>query len=300
LAHETQLRGYWVDPSTGLIWTAKDNGKDVNWHDAMKYCRDLSKSGYSNWRLPTIDELFGIYHRGAEAHERLGNGELYTQHVKGNVFLTGAQWSSSQPLDDRGRTSDFAWYYDFINGRRDKEDASRFSGRFADQGRRALCVRHSDVPMAPQSSTEDQSLAQETRARGYWVDPSTKLMWPAKDTGKDVTWSQARNYCRDLRLAGYSDWRLATLDELGSLVVTSVYMAQRAGNTEYVFIGGNRDVRGSLYLTGDSWSSNREIDRFGHPYGPGWFFDFRTSQPSYDLQLFRNTKHVLCVRRPGE
>jgi hypothetical protein len=149
---------------------------------------------------------------------------------------------------------------------------------------------------------EKERLARETQARGYWIDPSTKLMWAGTDNGKDVTWGQARKYCRDLRLAGYSDWRLATLDELETLVDRSTNAPERVGNTEYVLIavGGDRDVRGSVHLTGDSWSGNRELDRFGHPYGPGWFFDFRTSKPSYDLQLLRNTKRVLCVRRSGE
>jgi hypothetical protein len=135
---------------------------------------------------------------------------------------------------------------------------------------------------------------QETEVRGYWVDPSTGLMWAGKDNGKAVIWSKAVSYCRDLRLAGYSDWRLATLDELASLVDNKA--PERAGNTETVYINIGPHVKGNLLLTGNSWSSNRELDRFGHPYGPGWFFDFITSKPSYDLQLFRNTKYALCVR----
>jgi hypothetical protein len=111
-----------------------------------------------------------------------------------------------------------------------------------------------------------------------------------------VNWHKAENYCRNLRLEGHSDWRLATLDELASLVDKSAPASEKAGNTETVSINLGSDVRGGLSLTGDPWSSNREIDRFGHPYGPGWFFDFRTSKPSYDLQSFRNTKYALCVR----
>lgn len=148
-----------------------------------------------------------------------------------------------------------------------------------------------------QSSTEDRGLAQETQVRGYWVDPSTGLMWAGKDNGKDVTWGKAKKYCHDLRLDGRSDWRLATLDELASLVDRRAPTSERVGNTETTYIDLGRHVKGNLLLTGDPWSSNRELDRFGHPYGPGWFFNFTTSKPSYDLQLFRNTKYALCVRR---
>jgi hypothetical protein len=156
------------------------------------------------------------------------------------------------------------------------------------------------ITASSQSTIQDRSLAQETQARGYWVDPSTGLMWAGKDNGKDVTWRQATKYCHDLRLAGHSDWRLATLDELASLVDKSASTPERAGNTETLSINGGRHVRGNLSLTGDPWSSNRDKDRFGHPYGDGDFFDFVYSKPSGDLPYFRNTKYALCVRRSGE
>jgi hypothetical protein len=146
---------------------------------------------------------------------------------------------------------------------------------------------------------EEQRLAQTTQSLGYWVDPSTGLMWAAKDNGEAVTWHKAFNYCRNLRLAGFSDWRLGTLDELASLVDKSALASERVGNTETFYINVGRHVRGNLSLTGDPWSSNREIDRFGHPYGDGSFFDFINSKPSGDLPYFRNTKYALCVRRSG-
>jgi hypothetical protein len=64
-----------------------------------------------------------------------------------------------------------------------------------------------------QSSTEPRA----SQMREHWTDPSTGLMWAGKDNGKDVSWNKATKYCRDLRLAGYSDWRLATRAELGAI-----------------------------------------------------------------------------------
>jgi len=292
----TQVGLYWSDPSTGLVWAGNDHGKDVNWKQATQYCHELSLAGYSTWTLPTIEELEGIYESGARSPGEISRSTehpAYTHNfaVKGALFLSGDPWSSSGTDDATGAPVKSAWSLDFNRGSRIANQVTLTIGK------RALCVRRPDVLMSPLSATEDQRLAQETQARGYWVDVSTGLMWAGRDSGKDVTWGQAKNYCRDLRLAGYSDWRLATLDELGSLV------RQRASDTNQIgnmFIGGHRDVRGNLHLDGDSWSSNRELDRFGHPYGMGWFFDFRTSEPSFDLQLWRNTKRVLCVRRPGK
>jgi Protein of unknown function (DUF1566) len=143
-AQESQVRAYWTDPSTGLMWAGKDNGKDVNWHKATNYCRDLRLAGYSDWRLATIDELQGIYDKNANAPGLAGkhNDEPFTFHVKGNLFLTGDPWSSSQRRDDRGHPNGLAWYFDFYNGVRNDDDAG-FTGRFANHRMRALCVRRS-------------------------------------------------------------------------------------------------------------------------------------------------------------
>jgi hypothetical protein len=77
------------------MWAGKDNGKDVNWKNAVKYCRALRLAGYSDWRLGTLGELEGIYDKNANAPGLMGpsgKGTASTGHVKGNLFLTGDQW----------------------------------------------------------------------------------------------------------------------------------------------------------------------------------------------------------------
>ncbi len=49
-----------ADTEAGLMWAADDNGKDINWHDAKKYCESC-RGGYTDWRMPTLDELEGLY-----------------------------------------------------------------------------------------------------------------------------------------------------------------------------------------------------------------------------------------------
>jgi len=144
-AQETGARDYWTDPSTGLMWVGKDNGRDVSWKGAVKYCRNLRLAGYSDWRLATLSELEGIYDKNVNAPglARLGGparGSDFTWHVKGSLFLTGNQWSSSQRIDDRGRPNGYAWYFDFNEGR-SNDDPTGWPYPFV--GRRALCVRSS-------------------------------------------------------------------------------------------------------------------------------------------------------------
>ncbi|MCX5846264.1 MAG: SUMF1/EgtB/PvdO family nonheme iron enzyme [Deltaproteobacteria bacterium] len=50
-----------LDMRTNLMWAAGDNGADINWRGAKKYCENYRGGGYSDWRMPTQDELVGIY-----------------------------------------------------------------------------------------------------------------------------------------------------------------------------------------------------------------------------------------------
>lgn len=114
---------YWIDPATKLMWTKQDNGSDVNWIQAETYCESLRLGGYSNWRLPTIDELQAIY-----VPEWIVN----EQHIKGNIWLySESVWSST------GDASETALCFHFhIGERTSAQRAGPHNGH-------ALCVRQS-------------------------------------------------------------------------------------------------------------------------------------------------------------
>lgn len=48
--------GYIVDEETGVIWQEGDSGDTMRWNDSIAYCDDLSLAGFTDWRLPTINE----------------------------------------------------------------------------------------------------------------------------------------------------------------------------------------------------------------------------------------------------
>lgn len=50
-----------LDTRTNLMWAAKDNGSDINWANAKSYCENYRGGGYSNWRMPTLVEVAGLY-----------------------------------------------------------------------------------------------------------------------------------------------------------------------------------------------------------------------------------------------
>jgi uncharacterized caspase-like protein len=54
-----------LDTKTNLMWASKDNGSSINWANAKSYCENYGGGGYSDWRMPTQDELAGLYDRGS-------------------------------------------------------------------------------------------------------------------------------------------------------------------------------------------------------------------------------------------
>lgn len=267
------------------MWAGKDNGRDINWRKAMKYCDNLRSAGYSDWRLATIDELQGIYDKSAEAPGLAGkhDDEPSTFHVKGNLFLTGEALSSTPVRDDRGRPPEFGWYLNFSQGSPIYEKLSFTTGE------RALCVR---------STAAAISGAQPSAVRAYWIDPSTGLMWAGKDNGEDLNWHGAIKYCLDLRLAGYSDWRLATLHELQGIYDKN---AESPGENPRSHWHATEPmtfhVKGNLFLTGTQWTSTQLLDDRGEPSGYAWRFDFNEGFPFDGDELwFFTDKHALCVR----
>jgi hypothetical protein len=90
------------DTRTGLMWASKDNGKNINWANARTYCNNYTGGGHRDWRLPTQNELAGIYDKQQEKEYKSPNF----------ITLTGCcPWAS----ETRGsEAADFS----FVNGLR--------------------------------------------------------------------------------------------------------------------------------------------------------------------------------------
>jgi hypothetical protein len=121
----------WTDPATKLTWTRSDNAMDSTWQQAVDHCRSLQSGGAQTWRLPTIDELQTLYDKSQNV-----NG----YHVKGNLQLSGSEWSSTpNSIGERVSVASEteAWFYTFALGRRytTRPEINSFF--------RALCVRDS-------------------------------------------------------------------------------------------------------------------------------------------------------------
>lgn len=114
----------WKDNATGLTWATKDNGADVNQGQAKEYCTALRTGGFSDWRLPTIDELENLYDRNSKKENK----------IKGTIILGGSCIPSSS-LNPSGDVWNFCFSYG-------GKTLTRASGHGS--GGRALCVRKTE------------------------------------------------------------------------------------------------------------------------------------------------------------
>lgn len=63
---ENERANCFIDPQTGLMWAGNGNiaGKGMDWYEAMSWAENLNYAGYSDWRLPTVNELAVFAKRG--------------------------------------------------------------------------------------------------------------------------------------------------------------------------------------------------------------------------------------------
>jgi hypothetical protein len=98
-----------LDTQTNLMWAAKDNGRDIDWYSAQKYCENFRGGGYTDWRLPKKDELAELFDKSNPKHQAC--------FPKYEIYLTNLiDLSCCCPWAAEREDSDAA-YFNFDHGR---------------------------------------------------------------------------------------------------------------------------------------------------------------------------------------
>jgi len=118
-----------LDTKTNLMWAVRDNGKIINWAEAKYYCENYRGGDYTDWRMPTQDELAGLYDETKAYKSDCGDGK--DVHLKTELIRVRCGWVWAS--ETRG---DQAAYFLFYNAKRSWNSQSDVSYNF-----RALPVR---------------------------------------------------------------------------------------------------------------------------------------------------------------
>lgn len=207
-----------TDNVTGLMWQ-KNMGTKITYSNAVIKADTMTLGGYTDWRVPTIKELFSL--------------ALYTGRVQGITVITKFIDTTyfDQPIGDTTigeREIDAqTWSATHYKGLTMNGDSTLFGVNFVD-GRIKGYPKYQPGSgnTIPKSMYFRMVRGNATYGINDFVnnndgtisDSATGLMWQQADDGITRDWQNALSYAENLSLAGYSDWRLPNIKELNSIV----------------------------------------------------------------------------------
>lgn len=252
------------DLNTGLMWQQVPSSDDYTWQEAVDYCDNLELSGYDDWRIPSLKELFSI------SDFSLGWPYLNTDYfnlASGQVTKDEQFWSSNYYVGvtvEGGSASAFG--VNHVTGHI-KAYSAEASGPVG--GKYVRAVRGGDYGVNEYVDNGD----------GTITDHASSLMWAQADNGEGIDWEDALAYSEGSELAGYTDWRLPNVKELQGIVdYTRSPSATEAANvgpavsplfdcTPIVNEAGDDDY-------GYAWTSTSANFTSGEPYYYAWYVAF--------------------------
>ncbi len=258
-AYRDNGNGTISDLVTGLMWQ-KSPGEKKTHAKALAGVRACRLGGHSDWRLPTIKELYSLINFSGEDIDPEAKD---TSKLKPFIdtryfgFRYGEASRGERAIDSQFATSTI------YRGTTMRGNKTMFGVNFADgrikgypleRGRRGtatyfvLYVRGN--PSYGKNKFHDNG-------DGTVTDRATGLTWLKRDSGhlkagpkRDgrLDWEQALSWAEALEHAGHSDWRLPNAKELQSIVdYTRSPSATRSAAIDAVFsVTSIRDGRGEL------------------------------------------------------
>ena len=187
-----------LEVNTGLLWDNAHEDVCLNWKEAHEYVRalnDMHYLGKTGWRLPGREELrtLAVYNDAQPATDTTvfagSHADLY--------------WSGTADKTD----NDIAWGIYFGYGCSTPYPKTRRA--FV----RAVCAEDGSADPFTKPSKERFIVNSDKTV----TDTLTGLMWMQEETPL-LKQKEALVYCKELRLGGYDDWVMPSLNELATLI----------------------------------------------------------------------------------
>ena len=219
-AYQDNGDGTITDLNTGLMWQ-QDPGDKMTYDEAVKKASSFYLAGYSDWRLPTIKELYSLilfsgvdvssFTSAAGARPFIDTDYFvfeYGDINAGERIIDSQYISATKYVSTTMNKDETTFGVNFADGRIKGYGLKDPRGR----GDKTFYVRY-----VRGNSSYGMNDFQDN-GNGTITDNSTGLMWMQADSGKGMVWEDALGYCEHLEYAGYSDWRLPNAKELQFIV----------------------------------------------------------------------------------
>ncbi len=204
------------DLNTGLMWV-KARGQKMSWDNAVAGAAACRVGGYSDWRMPTIKELYSLINFDGGCAGTVANSRpyidtryfdfAYGDESQGVRIIDCQDWSATRYLGTTMGGNMTVFGVNFADGR-----IKGYPGAFPNGRGAQMYARY--VRGNPAYGRNDF----RDNGDGTITDRATGLMWQKADSGQGMNWQQALAFAAGFKLAGHSDWRLPNAKELQSIV----------------------------------------------------------------------------------
>jgi hypothetical protein len=206
------------DEVTGLTWQKSYDSDIYYWGASQAVANNLNKKkygGFSDWRLPTIKELYSLWN-ASTGWPWIDTNYFDITYSSEQDLSRAIFWSSTKYTGVLGNvTSD--------GHGESAGDELAFGVNFGTGHIKAYTIsagaKHS-VRCVRGNLAYGVNLFQNNND-GTISDLATGLMWPKADNGSGIDWEHALAYAQTQNKAnylGYNDWRLPNTKELQSLL----------------------------------------------------------------------------------
>lgn len=218
-----------TDNVTSLMWQKSpdtDEDGDIDASDKVTYsaavsgASKLSLGGYSDWRLPTIKELYslmdfnGIDPSGYSGSDTSGLVPFIDRDYFD--FAYGDTSANERIIDSQYASSNlYAANSSMLFG------VNFADGRIKGYGLTLNGIDKTFFVIYVRNNTNYGNNSFTDNGDSTISDISTSLMWAQNDNGSELTWEQALSWVvqkNSESYLGYNDWRLPNVKELHSIV----------------------------------------------------------------------------------
>jgi hypothetical protein len=250
-AYKDNGDGAVTDLNTGLMWV-QARGVKVTWDAAIAGASACRVGGYSDWRMPTIKEIYSLINFNGGFHFTAADsvpyldakhfGFKYGDEPRGERGIDCQDWSATPYISTTMNGNPTVFGVNFADGRIKGYPKKRPGPGGRGRAEHKLYARY--VRGNPDYGKNDF----QDNGDGTISDRATGLMWTKADSAQGLNWEQALAYAASLRLAGHSDWRLPNAKELQSIVdyarapavtdspaIDPVFQTTRLSDGEYPF-----------------------------------------------------------------
>jgi len=210
-----------TDLVTGLMWQ-QDPGEKMTYDQAIAGVSSFDLAGYTDWRLPSIKELYSlILFDGTDVSDCNGSCEA-TPFIDTRYFnFSYGDTTTGERVIDSQFASSTKYVSTTMNGAETMFGVNFADGRIKGYGIDPLPGQSSGKTFYVLYVRGNPEYGQNNFVNGEdgtVIDRATGLVWTQSDSQTGMDWQSALQYCETLDTAGETDWRLPNIKELQSIV----------------------------------------------------------------------------------